>query len=288
MSIASFARSAGAMARLLRLHQPVGSWLLLWPTVWALVWAAHGMPNGLLVQIFVLGVIVMRSLGCAMNDYQDQDIDGRVLRTKNRPLVNGELSVRQVKALMGGLLLMAGLLWLSLDFATELWALAALGLAAVYPLMKRFFVAPQLVLGLAFSWSIPMAFQAVAGHVPTEAWWLFAGSVCWTMGYDSSYAMSDKPDDIALGIHSTALWWGKYDRVGVIISNALALVFWGAAGMVAGWGWSYAIGLAVMAAGMAWQCVQSWGRDRQQCFLAFRANQWLGGAMLLGIAYQFH
>ena len=204
---------AGQYARLMRVHRPIGTLLLLWPTLWALWIAAAGSPDPRIVLIFVLGVFLMRSAGCVINDFADRDLDPHVARTRDRPLAAGTVSVPEALVLFLFLCAAAFVLVLTLNRLTLYLALAGIGWTVIYPFMKRFVHFPQLVLGIAFSWGIPMAFAAQTGRVPGVAWWLLAANLAWVMVYDTMYAMADRKDDLAVGVKSTAILFGERDRL---------------------------------------------------------------------------
>ncbi|WP_367184292.1 4-hydroxybenzoate octaprenyltransferase [Acidiferrobacter sp.] len=273
----------GAYVRLMRLHRPIGSLLLLWPTLWALWLAGRGHPDPILVAVFVAGVLIMRSAGCVINDYADRDFDGHVWRTRERPIASGEVSPRDALIVFAGLCLLAALLafWLN-TFTIEL-AFVAVALAASYPFFKRFTHLPQVYLGLAFGWGIPMAFAAETGRIPLLAWVLLAANVAWTIAYDTAYAMADRDDDLKIGVKSSAILFGHWDRAMVALSHAIALglLYW--AGVMAHLGPLYDAGLG-FAAGFALY-EQGLLRDREprDCFRAFLNNNWFGGSVFVGL-----
>ena len=273
--------------RLARLDRPIGWLLLLWPTLWAVWIAGHGAPAWPIVAVFMAGAIVTRAAGCVVNDYFDRDFDGHVERTSKRPLATGEISVRGalVFALCLGLLALA--LVLTLNPLAQWLAVAGALIAVTYPLFKRFTHFPQLYLGLAFSWGIPMAFAAQQDTVPSLAWILFLANLLWTVAYDTMYAMADRPDDIKIGVKSTAIWFGQYDRRANILCQALSLMVLYLLGRHLEFNGIFNLGLS-MAAGTAvyqyWLCRQ---RDRADCFRAFRNNNWFGGAIFAGIVLSY-
>ncbi|MDQ7988908.1 MAG: 4-hydroxybenzoate octaprenyltransferase [Candidatus Dactylopiibacterium sp.] len=276
-----------AWEKLMRLDKPIGILLLLWPTLWALWFAARGVPDPWVLAIFVLGTVLMRSAGCVINDWADRDFDGHVERTRERPLVTGRVSPREALALAAGLALIAFVLILPLDALVRWLSLPALLIAASYPFFKRFFAIPQAYLGVAFGFGIPMGFAAVLGEVPAFAWWLLAGNVVWAIAYDTEYAMVDRNDDLRIGLHTSAITFGRADLAAVAVCYAgfLALMAW--AGVHTGRGWPYAAGLSV-AAGMA--VYHLWlirGRERAACFRAFLHNNWLGAAIFAGLAADY-
>jgi len=273
--------------RLARLDRPIGWLLLLWPTLWAVWIAGHGAPAWPIVAVFMAGAIVTRAAGCVVNDYFDRDFDRQVERTRKRPLATGEISVRGalVFALCLGLLALA--LVLTLNPLAQWLAVAGALIAVTYPLFKRFTHFPQLYLGLAFSWGIPMAFAAQQDTVPSLAWILFLANLLWTVAYDTMYAMADRPDDIKIGVKSTAIWFGQYDRRANILCQALSLMVLYLLGRHLEFNGIFNLGLS-MAAGTAvyqyWLCRQ---RDRADCFRAFRNNNWFGGAIFAGIVLSY-
>ena len=266
---------------LMRLDRPIGTWLLMWPTLWALWVAAQGLPERHLLLIFVAGVYLMRAAGCVINDYADRHFDGHVKRTKDRPLATGHISEREAKGLFAGLVASAFVLVLFTNLFTVMLSLVGVVLAFIYPFMKRYTHLPQLFLGAAFSWAIPMAFGAVLGHVPLEAWLLFAANVAWTVAYDTEYAMVDRDDDLRIGIKSTAVLFGRADRVMI---GLLQLITLGWAGLRLGLGVFFWLGLAGMAATFLHQQFLIRGRERERCFQAFLNNHWSGLLVFAGIA----
>ena len=218
MNLEPFSKKLDAYERLLRLDKPIGILLLLWPTLWALWIASRGMPDWIILLIFITGTVLMRSAGCVMNDIADRKFDGLVERTKNRPLATGEVSVKEAYLLAAGLSLLAFLLVLQLNQTTVFLSFAALFLAATYPFTKRFLAIPQAYLGIAFGFGIPMAFAAVENHIPPVAWILMLANLLWTIAYDTEYAMVDRDDDVKIGIKSSALLFGQYDVFAVMMS----------------------------------------------------------------------
>lgn len=276
-----------AYAELTRLHRPIGSLLLLWPTWWALWLASGGVPGLKTLAVFTAGVLAMRSAGCAINDYLDRGFDRHVARTKNRPLARG--AIRPVEALwVCGLLLALSLaLVLTLNRRTvELAVIGAL-LAITYPLGKRLTHLPQLYLGLAFGWGIPMAYAAVQDRVPPIAWLLLLANVFWTVAYDTFYAMADRADDLKIGVKSTAILFGQDDRLIVGVLQASALATLALVGWNAGLGVFFYAGLGVAALLAAHQQVLTRHREPGACFRAFVANNWFGAAVFAGIALHY-
>ncbi|WP_275289081.1 4-hydroxybenzoate octaprenyltransferase [Halomonas elongata] len=268
---------------LTRLDRPIGTWLLMWPTLWALWMAAQGVPERRIVLVFVAGVYLMRAAGCVVNDYADRHFDGHVKRTRNRPLATGRISEREAKGLFVTLVLLAfALVWLTNPF-TVMLSVGGVFLAFIYPFMKRYTHLPQVFLGAAFSWGIPMAFGAVLGHIPAEAWLLLAANVAWTVAYDTEYAMVDRDDDLKIGIKSTAVLFGRADKlmIGLLQLVTLTLLAW--VGHSLGLGLFFWLGLAAMAATFVHQQRLIRGRDRDRCFQAFLNNHWSGLLVFAGI-----
>ena len=274
-------------AFLVRLNRPIGIFLLMWPALWALWIAGHGQPPWWIVLVFILGVVLTRSAGCAINDYADRHIDGFVSRTRQRPLAAGLVSPREalwVFALLG--LLSFGLVLL-LNRRTVLMSLIAAALAVIYPFMKRYTHLPQLVLGAAFGWAVPMAFTAVTEALPPDAWLLFLAAVSWTLAYDTEYAMVDRDDDIKIGVKSTAILLGNWDRAFVAVCH---LVLFGALALVGvreGLGLAYYAGLVVAAGFAVRQHYLIRGRDPGGCFTAFLNNNCLGMSVFVGLAADY-
>lgn len=273
--------------KLVRLDKPIGILLLLWPTLCALWLASNGRPDWKLVLIFTLGTVLMRSAGCAVNDYADQDFDRHVKRTADRPLTSGRIRGWEALTLAALLSLLAFLLILPLNGLTKELSVLALAIAASYPYFKRFFAIPQAYLGIAFGFGIPMAYAAVQGQVPGVAWLLLVGNIFWAVAYDTEYAMVDRDDDLRLGMKTSAITFGRWDVTAVMLCYAVALGI----DFVVGWslglrGW-FAAGMAV-AVGLAlyhFQLIK--GRERMGCFAAFRNNNWLGAAVFAGIALDY-
>ncbi len=270
--------------RLMRLDKPIGMLLLLWPTLWALWIASNGHPSLLNIVVFVLGTLLMRSAGCVMNDLADRKIDPHVARTSQRPLATGEVSTREALVLAAVLTLMAFALVLTRNHLTLVLSLPALFLAASYPLTKRFFPLPQAYLGIAFGFGIPMAFAAVTGSVPLLAGKLMLANLFWTIAYDTEYAMVDRDDDIRLGIHSSALFFGRQEVTAIMFCYAAALGVLAWIGVSAHLGIFYAGGLLAAAAIALYHYALIRTRDRMLCFEAFLNNNWLGGVVFLGLA----
>ncbi|QIK38657.1 4-hydroxybenzoate octaprenyltransferase [Caldichromatium japonicum] len=272
---------------LVRLHRPIGIFLLLWPALWALWLAGAGEPPWTVVSIFVLGVVLMRSAGCAINDYADRYFDGHVARTRERPLATGQVSPTEAIGVFLVLSLVAFGLVLQLNWQTIALSVVALALTVVYPFMKRFTHLPQLFLGAAFGWAIPMAFTAITGHIPGYAWVLFAATLIWALIYDTQYAMVDREDDLKIGIKSTAILFGRYDRLAIAFLQLLmlGLLFW--LGQMTGRGLLYQLGL-VAAAGLAvYQHNLIRQREPGRCFQAFLNNNYFGMAIFIGLVLDY-
>ncbi len=274
-------------AQLVRLDRPIGIWLLLWPTLWALWVASEGVPPLQILLVFVLGTVLMRSAGCAINDFADRHIDGKVERTQGRPLAAGQLAAWEAVAIFIGLSLVALLLVLQLNTLTILLAIPAAALAGSYPFAKRFTHLPQAHLGLAFAWGIPMAFAAVQEQVPTIAWWMLLATTLWTVAYDTFYAMVDRDDDRLVGVKSTAILFGRFDRLITLGLQLAVLVLLGSVGYMAGRGWLFALGLLAAAGLVAWQQWLIRKRERPACFRAFLNNHYFGAAVFIGLALDY-
>jgi 4-hydroxybenzoate polyprenyltransferase len=274
--------------RLMRLDKPIGILLLLWPTLWGLWLSALGRPDWIVVWVFVLGTVLMRSAGCVINDYADRDFDRHVERTRERPLTAGRVTTREALALFAILSLCAFALVLMLGNPLVIWmSVPALFLAASYPFTKRFFALPQAYLGVAFGFGIPMAYAAHLGQVPAEAWWLLLANVFWAVAYDTEYAMVDREDDLKIGIKTSAITFGRFDVAAVMLCYAATLGIIGWIGATLGMGWAFYAGLAAAAAIMAWHYTLIRGRERMACFKAFLNNNWAGAAIFAGIALDF-
>jgi 4-hydroxybenzoate polyprenyltransferase len=273
--------------RLMRLDRPIGILLLLWPTLWAVVIASNGHPSPLILFIFIAGTVLMRSAGCVINDYADRDIDKHVKRTQNRPVTSGQVTGREALLLAAALAVISFLLILPLNTLTLLLSIPAVFLAGSYPFTKRFLAIPQAYLGIAFGFGIPMAFAAIQGTVPAIAWWLLLANIFWCIAYDTEYAMVDRDDDIHLGIHSSALFFGKFDVLAVMTCYALALGILASIGVTLQLGAFYYAGL-LLAAGIAiYHYTLIHQRQRDNCFKAFLHNNWLGAAVFAGLALDY-
>ena len=274
--------------RLIRFERPIGTLLLLWPTYWALWVAAQGFPGWKLLIIFSLGTFLMRSAGCAINDIADRKVDGHVERTKLRPLATGVISVKEALAVFGGLVFVAFILVLQLNNLTILFSGVAVLLAATYPFMKRYHHWPQVYLGLAFAWGIPMAFTAINNHAPPlVAWLLLAANVAWTTAYDTMYAMCDREDDVKIGVKSTAIIFGKHDRliVGCLQLATLVLLAWVAyLAQLGPWFW---LSLIIAAGFFVYQQYLIRNRDRWLSLRAFLNNNWVGLVVFIGIVLSY-
>jgi len=273
--------------RLARLHRPIGILLLLWPTLWGLWIAGKGQPAWHIVVIFVIGTVLMRSSGCVINDYADRHIDGHVRRTRDRPLASGKVSGHEAIWLAAGLALASFLLILPLNPLTWLMSFPALFLAASYPFTKRFFAIPQAYLGIAFGFGIPMAFAAQLGEVLPVAWLLLAANMFWAIAYDTEYAMVDRDDDVHLGIHSSALLFGKYDVAAVMGCYAVALGLLVLAGRMSGLGMAFYAGLLAATGIALYHYMLIRGRRCEDCFAAFLHNNWFGAAVFGGIVLDY-
>lgn len=272
-------------ALLTRLHRPVGMYLLLWPTLWALWLAAGGMPDLLVLFVFVAGVSLMRSAGCAINDFADRDFDGHVSRTRDRPLAAGRVRPMEAVAVAVVLSILSFGLVLLMNPLTVAMSVVAVLLAGSYPFMKRFHHLPQVHLGAAFGWAVPMAFTAQTGEWPSMmAWVLFLATVLWATAYDTMYAMVDRPDDLKIGVKSSAILFGRWDRIiiGVLQILVLACLLW--VGHAAGLGVIFHLGLGIAAALALYQQYLIRERSPGGCFKAFLNNNWFGAAVFAGIA----
>ena len=269
---------------LIRWDRPAGSYLLLWPTLSALWIAAGGFPGWHLLAVFTLGTFLMRSAGCAVNDVADREFDRHVARTAQRPVTTGVIGVPQALVFGALLALAAFALVLTTNATAVAWSVAALAVSIVYPFTKRFFAMPQAVLGVAFSFGIPMAFAAVQGEVPPLAWGLLVGNLFWVIAYDTEYAMVDREDDRKLGLKTSAITLGRFDVAGVMFSYAAFIAIWAGLGSGIGLRWPYFTGLGVAAGIALWHWTLIRDRSRAGCFRAFRLNHWLGFVVFAGVA----
>lgn len=283
----TLAERLGHYWRLIRADRPIGIYLLLWPALWALWIAGEGRPDAWVVLIFVLGTALMRSAGCAINDYADREFDGQVARTTGRPLATGVIAPREALWVFAVLSLLAFGLVLTLNLLTIANAMVAVVLAAIYPFMKRHHHMPQAFLGVAFGWAVPMAFTALQGQIPPLAWVLFTATVLWALIYDTMYAMVDRDDDLKVGIKSTAILFGRHDRtiIGALQLLMLALLLW--VGELAGLGGYYLGGLAVAAALFGYQQWLIRDREPKACFRAFLNNHYLGLWLFVALALDY-
>ena len=286
-SLSLIAEKTRAYLALTRLDRPVGILLLLWPTYWALWAAGEGSPDLWIFLIFTLGVIAMRSAGCAINDFADRHVDGHVTRTCNRPLATGRITSREALGVFAALVAVSFLLVLQLNAITIALSVVAVILAATYPFGKRFHHLPQVHLGLAFGWAIPMAFAAHLGHVPAVAWVLLVANIGWTLAYDTVYAMADRPDDLKIGVKSSAILFGRYDLLAVSLSFVWALGFLTLAGWMLALSPAYYVGLGLAAVSAAWIVRTARSRTLGPCVLAFRRNNVFGAIVTLSFVAGF-
>ncbi len=274
--------------KLIRFDRPIGTLLLLWPTLWGLWIAANGTPDSIILTVFVIGTVLMRSAGCAINDYADRDIDRHVARTALRPLASGEISPTEALLVAAALALVGLVLVIVfLNTLTLLLSLVAALLAASYPFTKRFFVMPQAVLGVAFGFGIPMAFAAITNTIPAIAWWLMAANVVWTIAYDTEYAMVDRDDDVKLGLHTSAIFFGRLDVAAVMFCYLLSLIFLLVIGKTISLGWPYWLGLTAAAGISIYHYTLIRKRERAKCFRAFLHNNWYGAAIFVGVLMHY-
>ena len=273
---------------LTRLNRPIGILLLLWPTLWAIWISSAGRPDTVILVVFVVGTILMRSAGCAINDYADRDFDAHVARTADRPLAAKKISMIEALAVASVLAAIAfALVVIFLNRLTLTLSFAALFLAVSYPFTKRFFALPQAYLGIAFGFGIPMAFAAQTDAVPPIAWWLLAANIFWTLAYDTEYAMVDRDDDVKIGIKTTALLFGNFDVAIIMSCYAIMFAILGAAGQAAALGWPYFTGLGIAAAIALFHYTLIRARVPEQCFKAFLHNNWLGFTVFCGVMFDY-
>jgi len=287
MNLAAIAERLTLYERLMRLDKPIGTLLLLWPTFWALWLAAYGRPDWRMIWIFALGTLLMRSAGCVINDLADWRFDAKVKRTRDRPLATGAVSRREAWMLAGLLALAALALVLVLNGLTILLSFVALGLAATYPLTKRFFALPQAYLGIAFGFGIPMSYAAVLGRIPWEGWALLAANIFWAVAYDTEYAMVDRDDDVRVGIKTAAITFGRFDVLAVMLCYAAALLILAAVGATLGMGPVYYLGLLAAGAIALYHYRLIRTRERDACFKAFNHNNWVGAIVFAGMFADF-
>ncbi|TNF03599.1 MAG: 4-hydroxybenzoate octaprenyltransferase [Gammaproteobacteria bacterium] len=272
---------------LMRFNRPIGTLLLLWPTLWALWLAAEGIPSFKNLLVFVLGVILMRAAGCVINDFADRKVDGHVARTRQRPMATGAVTTREALALFVSLCLVSFLLVLLTNELTIQLAFVGVALAFCYPFMKRYTHLPQLVLGAAFAWSIPMAFAAETGALRPELWALYAAVILWTIAYDTFYAMVDRDDDLKIGIKSTAILFGDMDIAITATLQVLVLIAMLMTGMNFGRGLWYFLSLAIVAILFLYQQYLIRHREREGCFKAFLNNNYVGAAIFIGLVLDY-
>ncbi|MFD1806040.1 4-hydroxybenzoate octaprenyltransferase [Pasteurella oralis] len=274
-----------AYAQLMRFDKPIGTLLLLWPTLWALFLSVKGMPDLTILTIFVLGVVLMRAAGCVINDYADRHIDGKVKRTSQRPLATGAATAQEAKYLFVFLILCAFILVLFLNYYAISLSFIAVFLAFIYPFMKRYTHLPQLFLGMAFGWSIPMAYGASIETLPLECWLLFCANLAWTVAYDTQYAMVDRDDDLRIGVKSTAILFAQYDNKIISLLQIATLIFLVLIGYLAQLHNSYFVVLLLATLLFIYQCKLIKNRKREDCFKAFLNNNYFG--LMVFIAFLF-
>jgi len=268
---------------LIRLDKPIGTLLLLWPTLWALWLASSGTPDLSILLIFVIGTFFMRSAGCAINDYADRDFDCHVKRTQGRPVTSGKISGKEAVAVAGLLAFIAFLLIQPLNTFTKQLSVLALLVASIYPFTKRFFAMPQAVLGIAFGFGIPMAYAAILDFIPLEAWILFVGNIFWAIAYDTAYAMVDRDDDLRLGLRTSAITFGRFDVIAIAISYGILFLSQLWVAQLASLSNYFLLGWFLALACAIYHMKLVATRNREDCFKAFRHNNWLGGFLFLGI-----
>lgn len=271
--------------RLMRADKPIGIYLLLWPTCWGLLWASNGLPPWHIALIFISGVILMRSAGCVINDYADRKVDGAVARTKARPIVSGEVAPNEALQLFFVLVSMAFTLVLFLNLATILLSFGALFLASLYPFMKRYTHLPQVVLGAAFSWSIPMAFMAINGELPAWLWLIYIANLSWTVAYDTAYAMVDRDDDLKVGVKSSAIFFGRFDVIAIVLLDAITIALLTYLGLLTNLHSSYYFALVIASLLFVYQFALLKTRCKEACFAAFQHNHWVGLVIALGLLF---
>jgi 4-hydroxybenzoate polyprenyltransferase len=274
-------------AELMRLDKPIGTFLLLWPTLWSIWLASEGQPQAKIIIIFLLGVLTMRSAGCVINDFADRKFDPFVERTKNRPLARGDVSIFEALMLFTGLSLIGIFLALQLNYKTQLFAVAGGCITIIYPFIKRFFSIPQLILGIAFGWACPMAFTAQVGNVTKLGWIVFTTAIIWAVIYDTFYAMSDRKDDLKIGIKSTAILFGQHDLLIIFGSQLLMIISLIYIGKIAELGYLFYVSIGISTIFMIYQ--QWLARDRvsQNCFAAFMNNNYVGMTIFIGISADY-
>jgi 4-hydroxybenzoate polyprenyltransferase len=275
------------IVQITRADKPIGTYLLLWPTYWALWIAGDGFPTLHWLVVFTLGVFVMRSAGCVINDWADRKVDGQVKRTQNRPLVSGLLTSNDALSLFGVLIGIALGLVLTLSWYTIQLSVIAVLLAASYPFMKRYTQLPQVVLGAAFSWGMIMAFAEGMGEIPAIAWLLFSANLLWTVAYDTMYAMVDRDDDLKIGVKSTAILFGRHDKRIILLLQLATLALLMSVGEMLAFGWPYQLSLIVAAGFFCYQQILIVNREREKCFAAFLNNHYVGLVVFIGISLEY-
>jgi 4-hydroxybenzoate polyprenyltransferase len=280
-------KQANRWLRLMRLDRPIGTYLLLWPTLWALWFAGEGSPSLANLIIFTLGVVSMRAAGCVINDYADRNVDGSVERTKNRPLPAGEIQPNQALILFFVLLCLSLALVLMTNQLTIILSFGGLALAATYPFLKRFTHLPQLGLGAAWAWAVPMAFAAERNQLPVTLWLIFVAVILWTIAFDTYYAMVDREDDLKVGIKSTAILFGRYDLLIIALLQLMTLILLFIAGLEFGRSWFYMSGLIAAALYFVNQYIQARSREREACFKSFLNNHRVGMVIFIGLALDY-
>ena len=276
-----------AIKQITRMDKPIGTYLLLWPTYWALWIASDGWPTLHMLFVFTLGVFLMRSAGCVINDFADRKIDGAVKRTQNRPLVTGALSSSEALQLFATFILFSLGLVLTLSNYTIMLSFVAVLLAASYPFMKRITHFPQVVLGAAFSWGMIMVFAQEQGQIPVVAWLLFTANVLWTVAYDTMYAMVDRDDDLRIGVKSTAIIFGNNDKRIILFLQLMTLAILFTVGDILAFGWPYQLSLVVAAGFFSYQQILIAGRERERCFQAFLNNHYVGLVVFIGVTVEY-
>jgi 4-hydroxybenzoate polyprenyltransferase len=280
-------KQANRWLRLMRLDRPIGTYLLLWPTLWAVWFAGEGSPSLANLIIFTLGVVSMRAAGCVINDYADRNVDGSVERTKNRPLPAGEIQPNQTLILFFVLLCLSLALVLMTNQLTIILSFGGLALAATYPFLKRFTHLPQLGLGAAWAWAVPMAFAAERNQLPVTLWLIFVAVILWTIAFDTYYAMVDREDDLKVGIKSTAILFGRYDLLIIALLQLMTLILLFTAGLEFGRSWFYMSGLIAAALYFVNQYIQARSREREACFKSFLNNHRVGMVIFIGLALDY-
>lgn len=273
--------------QLMRMDKPIGIYLLLWPTLWALWIASFGVPNWHYTLVFVLGVVLMRSAGCVINDYADRKFDGHVSRTSQRPIPSGKVTPTEALQLFFVLIVSAFFLVLTLDIYVVILSIGGLLLASIYPFMKRYTHFPQVVLGAAFSWAIPMAFMAVQADLPIEMWVLYFANLTWTIAYDTFYAMVDKDDDLKIGVKSTAIAFGKNDLLIIGLLQLTTIWLFVQLHAYLSWHWPMTVAIAASATMFVMQLWDCRTRDKAKCFKAFLDNHYVGLIIFIGLVIEY-